>query len=99
LLIGATSSAFIGFFDLLKVTRSPLVIIEEVDSLLHKSNETSFNYIRRNLEQLGYHWRVCIIDAAKYGAAQQRRRAYFVCSLNPAVVSKFTWPRRQHKVR
>jgi site-specific DNA-cytosine methylase len=32
---GATSSAFIGFFDRLKVTRSPLVIIEEVDSLLH----------------------------------------------------------------
>jgi site-specific DNA-cytosine methylase len=96
---GATSGAFLGFFDRLKVTRSPLVIIEEVDTLLHKSNETSFNYIRRNLVKLGYHWRVCIIDAAKYGAAQQRRRAYFVCSLNPAVVSKFKWPQRQHKVR
>lgn len=96
---GATSNAFIGFFNRLKVTRSVLVIIEEVDAILHKSNQASFLFIVRNLEKLGYHWRVRILDSSKYGAAQQRKRAYLVCALDSAVISAFVWPSRTRKAR
>jgi site-specific DNA-cytosine methylase len=98
-LSGPTAAAFAGFFDRLAATRSPLLIIEEVDALLFASNAASFRFITRHLRRLGYHWRVRVLDAAKHGAAQQRLRAYLVCALDAAVLAAFSWPLPTHKRR
>jgi site-specific DNA-cytosine methylase len=50
----------------------------------------AFRFITRHLRRLCYHWRVRVLDAAKLGAAQQRLRVYFVCSLEAAVLATFS---------
>jgi len=94
---GTSIDVFLGFFARLARTRSLLLIIEEVDALLHATNAASFRYVVAKLEAPGYHWRVRVLDSAKLGAAQQRRRAYIVASLFPAVIAAFLWPKTQHK--
>jgi len=44
---GPTAAAFEAFFKRLSTTRSPLLIIEEVDALLFSSNVESFRFITR----------------------------------------------------
>ena len=96
---GPTAAAFDGFFKRLAATRSPLLIIEEVDALLFGKHSASFRFITRHLRRLGYHWRVRVLNAAKLGAAQQRLRCYLVCARNAAVLAAFCWPTRTHKRR
>jgi site-specific DNA-cytosine methylase len=96
---GSTAAAFQGFFARLDVTRSPLVLIEEVDALLFESNAPSFRFITGHLERLGYHWRARVLDASKLGASQQRKRAYIACAREPAVLAAFAWPAPTHKRR
>lgn len=94
-----TADAFKAFFERLKVTRSRLVVIEEVNSLLHRDHHKSLQWVFKQLKQLGYHYRYSILDSSKHGAAQQRLRAFIVCALDAAVVSAFSWPTRSRKGR
>jgi site-specific DNA-cytosine methylase len=96
---GPTAAAFAGFFARLAATRSPLLIIEEVDALLFASNVESFRFITRNLQRLGYHWRVRVLDAAKLGAPQRRLRCYIICARDAGVLGAFSWPSPTHKRR
>jgi hypothetical protein len=96
---GPTAAAFDAFFKRLSTTRSPLLIIEEVNALLFSSNVASFRFITARLQQLGYHWRVKVLNSAMLGAAQQRLRCYLVCARNAAVLAAFSWPTRTHKLR
>ena len=80
-------------------TRSPLLIIEEVDALLFSKHSASFRFITGKLQLLGYHWRVRVLNSAKLGAAQQRLRCYLVCARNAAVLAVFRWPTQTHKRR
>ncbi len=96
---GPTAAAFDGFFRRLGTTRSPLLIIEEVDALLFSKHSASFRFITGKLQLLGYHWRVRVLNSAKLGAAQQRLRCYLVCARNAAVLAVFRWPTQTHKRR
>ena len=96
---GPTVAAFDGFFKRLATTRSPLLIIEEVDALLFSKHSASFRFITSNLQLLGYHWRVRVLNSAKLGAAQQRLRCYLVCARKAAVLAAFCWPTLSHKRR
>jgi site-specific DNA-cytosine methylase len=96
---GVTSPAFKGLFERLSITRPPLVVIEEVDALLFDSHKESYNYIKSNLQRLGYHWRVRILDSSKFGASQQRFRAFIVAALDLATITSFRWPTETHKAR
>jgi site-specific DNA-cytosine methylase len=96
---GPTAAAFEGFFARLAITRSPLLIIEEVDALLFSKHSASFRFITSKLQLLGYHWRVRVLNSAKLGAAQQRLRCYLVCARNAVVLAAFCWPTQTHKRR
>ena len=96
---GATSACFVAFFERLALSRPPLVVLEEVESLLHAPNADTLSLIRASLRRLGYHFRFRVLNSASLGAAQQRKRVYFVCALNPAVLAAFVFPSRTHKAR
>jgi hypothetical protein len=49
---GTSIDVFLGFFARLARTRSLLLIIEEVDALLHATNAASFRYVVAKLEAL-----------------------------------------------
>ena len=40
-----------------------------------------------------------MLDAARLGSAQQRRRAFLVCALNASVLDAFAWPKPTHMRR
>lgn len=94
-----TARVFNAFFKRLGITRSRLIVIEEVDSLLHSDHQSSLKWMFRKLKLLGYHYRYKILDSSKHGAAQKRLRAFIVCALDAAVISAFTWPNRSRKGR
>ncbi len=56
--------------------RARWVIIENVISMRRWDRYSEF---LRSLENLGYHFRECILDAADFGAPQSRRRLFILC--------------------
>ena len=93
---GPTAPAYDGLLACVKESRAPLLLLENVEDLLFKPHAASLRSITSRLERLGYHWRACVLDSAKHGSAQQRRRAFLVCALDAAVLDVFLWPKPTH---
>jgi DNA (cytosine-5)-methyltransferase 1 len=67
------------------------VILENVKNLVSHDENKTFNTIKTNLEQRGYHIRYKVLNTAEItGIPQHRERIYIVCMKSKKVFDKFS---------
>ena len=76
--------------DWASVLRPRAVVIENVAAFLQSP---TWNQLARRLERLGYSVRAHILDAAKYGSPQRRRRSFTIASRigQPSSIPRVLW--------
>jgi DNA (cytosine-5)-methyltransferase 1 len=75
-------------FRLLRVSRPPLVILENVSFMLRLKRGSAMALITHELEALGYEWAYRVVDSRSFGVPQRRKRVFVVAalSLEPSLV-------------
>jgi DNA (cytosine-5)-methyltransferase 1 len=75
-------------FRLLRVSRPPLVVLENVSFMLRLKKGAAMALITRELEALGYEWAYRVVDSRSFGVPQRRKRVFLVAalSLDPSLV-------------
>lgn len=80
--IAGAKSGLVGeVFRLLRKTRIPWVLLENVPFMLQLSKGRALEVIVAALEDLGYRWAYRIIDSRAFGVPQRRERVYLLASL------------------
>ena len=69
-------------FRLLRVSRPPLVVLENVSFMLRLKRGAAMALITRELEALGYEWAYRVVDSRSFGVPQRRKRVFLVASLS-----------------
>lgn len=84
------------FFEITRIIahhKPEVIFLENVARLLKHDNGSAFNIIKKSIEELGYKVYYQVLAANDFGAAQVRKRLYFVCIRNDLNVSfKFPEP-------
>ena len=60
-------------------------LLENVESLLHPSNEIVIEHITETLNKMGYHFKIVKANALEYGVPQKRKRIFVVASKNKEI--------------
>lgn len=68
------------YFNLLAELKPDGFLLENVESILHPSNQASLHNIYENMERLGYRYTMLHVNAADYGIPQLRKRVFFLAS-------------------
>ena len=79
--------------DVIRITRvkkPSYVILENVPDILSIDNGRFWNYIKNNIESLGYEVDYRIFTPQEFGIPQKRKRVFVVASLNG--LQNFKWP-------
>ncbi len=78
---GTKSGLVAHVFRLLRKTRVPWVLLENVPFMLHLGRGRALHVIADTLESLGYSWAYREVDARAFGLPQRRRRVFLLASL------------------
>jgi len=70
----------ISYFELLKDLKPDGFILENVESIMHPSNQGAVDSIYENMQKLGYNCSLIRTNAADYGIPQKRKRVFFLAS-------------------
>jgi len=85
------SNVFWKILEILDHHQPKCVVLENVKNLLTHDDKKTFQTIKQNLEQRGYHVCYKILNTAKLtGIPQHRERIYIVCFKSKDVFDKFT---------
>jgi DNA (cytosine-5)-methyltransferase 1 len=79
---GDKSGLVTHVFRLLRKSRVPWVLIENVPFMLRLGRGVAMDYIADSLERLGYRWAYRIIDTRAFGLPQRRERVFILASLD-----------------
>lgn len=75
---GAKSGVVEKMFDLIRLSRVPVVVIENVYFMLELDSGKAMQWLVEQFEELGYRWAYRVLDTMGFGLPQRRRRVYFV---------------------
>lgn len=75
---GERSSLYTAIVKAVRLRQPKAFVVENVGSLLLKSNKESLKQIMRDFESLGYNLSFDLYDASKYGVPQTRERVFIV---------------------
>src|SRR5260370_22054943 len=79
-LVGSKSGIVRKLFELIAKSRAPIVVIENVYSMLQCESGRAMCRLVNEFEGLGYRWAYRVLDSMGFGLPQRRRRVYFVAS-------------------
>lgn len=68
------------YFRVVEELKPDGFILENVESLLHPTNRTALEEIEASAQQLGYHFKRLLVNAADYGVPQRRKRVFVIGS-------------------
>ena len=71
---------FVEFLRIVSEVSPELVLFENVAGITHTANGFFFRMLQENLSALGYHVEARVLDAAKMGVPQERKRFFCVGS-------------------
>jgi DNA (cytosine-5)-methyltransferase 1 len=77
---GPKSGVVVKMFDLIRQSKTPLVVIENVYFMLELDSGKAMQWLVERFEELGYRWAYRVLDTMGFGLPQRRRRVYFVAS-------------------
>src|SRR5215216_3158486 len=77
---GSKSVVVEKMFDLIRRSRVPTVVIENVYFLLQLDSGNGMRWLADQFEHLGYMWAYRVLDTMGFGLPQRRRRVYLVAS-------------------
>lgn len=85
---GPQSGLVSEIFRLLRVSRVPTVLLENVRNMLALEQGKAMRYITTELEDLGYRWAYRVVDSRFAGVPQRRQRVILLASrdLDPRAV-------------
>ncbi|MCB1137311.1 MAG: DNA (cytosine-5-)-methyltransferase [Leptospiraceae bacterium] len=86
------------FFDILRilsVKRPSAILLENVKNLRSHDGGKTFQVIVENLERLGYHLKIEIVNAASV-LPQNRARIFIAGFLDPAAAERFSFPESEN---
>jgi DNA (cytosine-5)-methyltransferase 1 len=85
---GSKSSIVGEVFRLLRKTRVPFVVLENVPFMLQLNRGEAIRHIVTEFETLGYRWAYRVIDSRAFGLPQRRERVFLVAStrIDPASI-------------
>lgn len=69
------------FFDLARLVEArhpPLLLLENVNGLLHKPNRKNYRAILSRLDELGYDAEWCVLNTKDFGIPQSRKRVFII---------------------
>lgn len=69
-----------AYFRIIKELSPDVVVMENVESILHPSNIKIVEYIKEQFENLDYKMNYYKLNAADYGLPQKRKRVFFIAS-------------------
>lgn len=79
--IGGSRSGLVGeVFRLLKKSRVPYVLIENVPFMLQLAKGRALEFIVDSLEGLGYKWAYRVVDTRAFGLPQRRLRVFLLAT-------------------
>ena len=79
---GKKSTIVSHVFRMLKQTRTPWVLLENVPFMLQLHRGAMIDYIVRSLEELGYKWAYRTLDTRAFGIPQRRHRVFVLASIH-----------------
>lgn len=68
------------FLRIIKELKPDGFLLENVESLLHPTNQIAVEYISEQIEKMGYKFRLVRANAIDYGVPQRRKRVFFIVS-------------------
>ncbi len=71
---------FLEFVRMVKTTKAPYFVIENVTGILAQKNENTMKAIFKIFNQLGYKLGIKVLEAQHYGVAENRRRTIIIGS-------------------
>lgn len=71
-----------SYFDLIAELKPDGFVLENVESIMHKSNQETVELIYKKMSELGYHYTLLKINSADFGIPQKRKRVFFLASKN-----------------
>jgi DNA (cytosine-5)-methyltransferase 1 len=77
---GKKSNVVAKMFALIRRSRVPIVVIENVYFMLHLGSGAAMKWLVGQFEKLGYHWAYRVLDTMGFGLPHRRRRVYLVAS-------------------
>ncbi len=81
--IEGSRSGLVGeVFRLVRTTRVPFVLLENVPFMLQLSRGRALEVIVATLESLGYRWAYRVVDTRSFGLPQRRERVFLLASLD-----------------
>lgn len=84
------ANVFWKIIDILKEHNPSYVILENVKNLKSHDDGKTFQIIKQNLKDIGYHIRTKVLDTSKVtGVPQKRERIYIVCFKDKTLRDKF----------
>ena len=87
----ARSNVFWKILELIDHHTPRAIILENVKNLVSHDDGRTFEIIKKNLTDRGYHLRFKVLNTAEItGVPQHRERIYIVCLKDKAVFDKFT---------
>ena len=67
-------------FRLVRQTRTPWLLLENVPFMLQLNRGRAMDHITGALESMGYRWAYRVVDSRAFGRPQRRRRVYLLAS-------------------
>ena len=68
------------FFRVISEVKPDGFLLENVESILHPSNQAAINYIESTVSDFGYNYKIFRVNAADFGVPQRRKRVFVVAS-------------------
>lgn len=68
------------YFRIISEIKPDGFLLENVESILHPSNQEAIELIDNEMKKLGYNYSLLRINAADYGIPQKRKRVFFLAS-------------------
>jgi DNA (cytosine-5)-methyltransferase 1 len=77
---GSKSGVVEKMFGLIERSTVPIVVIENVNFMLHLGSGRAMLWLVEQFESLGYSWAYRVVDTMGFGLPHRRRRVYLVAS-------------------
>ena len=78
-----------------KVKQPRFMLLENVKGLTYKKHEAFFDYIIKNLKDIGYHIHYKVFNSKDFGIPQNRERIWFFCFRDEKEYDDFYYPQEQ----
>lgn len=90
------------FFDVARIAkekRPKVIFLENVKNLERHDGGKTLAVIKKTLDEIGYDAYHKVLDAARFGVPQSRKRIYFVCFRKDLGVKGFDFPKEEKTER